>query len=79
MGGGGGTLKGRDALFCELEYMVGGGGRPFLVLGRFVSNVAGEPGGGARVAVEARGRRFGTLEAKLADRYGGGSVVGGLW
>lgn len=57
--------------------MGGGGGGPFLVVGRLESKRAGEVGNGARVAVDARGRKFGTLEAKLADKYGGGSAVEG--
>lgn len=53
--------------------MIGGGGGssgggPFLVLGRPGSKGAGEPASVARAAADARGLKFGTLDAKLADK-----------
>lgn len=68
MGGGGGIAKDREGSLCTLEYMLGGGGGgPFRVPGLLESKTEGETAEGARVAVDARGRKPEAL-AKFADR-----------
>lgn len=58
IGGGGGTAKGLDWSLCVLEYMVGGGGGgPPRVPGRLSVPKAGDSADGARVVVDARGRK----------------------